>query len=198
MPVQRGPGPVITHSGSRVGVGGGFLHVAEQERRHRNWRRGDERVAKRVRPDGLGDPRAAGYLADDRAAPCQSHRRPSGARKMGPSQRSPMARSIARAVRGGSGHGGDLAALAGDHQGSVPALYPQGRDLRPVASDTRSPLRASRQISAWLGGAGRRRPAARRARCGPARWRAIHNPVRGRRTLAAGEWPRSSSSTAYR
>src|SRR5260221_14463578 len=26
---------------------------------------GDERVAERVRPHGLGDPRAAGYLADD-------------------------------------------------------------------------------------------------------------------------------------
>ncbi len=38
-----------------------------------------------------------------RAAPCRSSRRPSGARKIGPSQRSPMARSIARAVRGASG-----------------------------------------------------------------------------------------------
>jgi hypothetical protein len=38
-----------------------------------------------------------------RPAPCRSSRRPSAARNTGPSVRSPMARSIARAVRGASG-----------------------------------------------------------------------------------------------
>jgi hypothetical protein len=44
-------------------VGGGFLHVA-------GWnpciqRCGDECVPQGVRPDGLGDPGAAGYPADN-------------------------------------------------------------------------------------------------------------------------------------
>ena len=38
-----------------------------------------------------------------RPAPCRSSRRPSAARNTGPLVRSPMARSIARAVRGASG-----------------------------------------------------------------------------------------------
>jgi len=53
----------------------------------------------------------------------------SGARVSGPSVRSLMARSIARAVRGASGHGDHLAALAGDDQGAVPALKAQVLDV---------------------------------------------------------------------
>jgi hypothetical protein len=49
-----------------------------------------------------------------RPAPWRSSRRasPSAARKIGPSMRSPIAKSIVRAVRGASGM---VAALAGDH-----------------------------------------------------------------------------------
>jgi hypothetical protein len=56
-----------------------------------------------------------------RPAPCRSSCRPSAVRKTGPSLRSLMARSIARGA-GCERDGDDLAALAGDHQGTVPAL----------------------------------------------------------------------------
>jgi hypothetical protein len=45
-----------------------------------------------------------------------------------PAARSPMARSIARAVRGASGDGDDLAAVAGDRQRPVPAIEAQVLD----------------------------------------------------------------------
>ncbi len=99
--VQRGPGPVISHRGAWVSMGGGFLDIPQ---RHPGiQRRGDERVAQRVRPDGLGDPGPPGDAVDDPPGACRSNRRPSAVRKIGPSVRSPMARSIARAVRGASG-----------------------------------------------------------------------------------------------
>jgi hypothetical protein len=47
---------------------------------------------------------------------------------MGASPRSPMARSIARAVRGASGMVTTLPALAGDGQGPVAAFGAQGLD----------------------------------------------------------------------
>src|SRR5712692_2837224 len=54
------PGAVVPHGGSGVGVGGGFLYVAQ-------WpagvNRGDERVTQRMRPDGLCDSGPAGYLS---------------------------------------------------------------------------------------------------------------------------------------
>ena len=80
---------------------GGFLHVAQ---RHAGIERGgDERVPERVRADGLPIPARRATRRTIRAAPCRSSRRPSPARNIGPSVRSPMARSIARAVRGASG-----------------------------------------------------------------------------------------------
>jgi hypothetical protein len=48
---------------------------------------------------------------------------------MGPPQRSPVARSIARAVRGASGMVTTLAALAGDGQSPVPAFQAQLLDI---------------------------------------------------------------------
>jgi hypothetical protein len=48
-------------------------------------------------------PARRAVLRTIRPAPCRSSRRPSAARNTGPSVRSPMARSIARAVRGTSG-----------------------------------------------------------------------------------------------
>src|SRR6266536_747869 len=54
-------------------------------------------------PMGLAIPARRAIRWTIRAAPCRSSRRPSGASKTGPSLRSPMARSIARAVRGASG-----------------------------------------------------------------------------------------------
>jgi len=65
-----------------------------------------------------------------RPAPCRSSRLPSGARDTGPSARSPMARSIARAVRGASGMATIVPPLAGDRQHPVPALQAQVPDVR--------------------------------------------------------------------
>jgi len=63
MPVERRACPVITHRGPRVGVGRGFLHVAE---RYAGVQSGsDEGMPQRVRPDVLADPGAAGDAADD-------------------------------------------------------------------------------------------------------------------------------------
>ncbi|HEU5388023.1 MAG TPA: hypothetical protein VFV73_19175 [Streptosporangiaceae bacterium] len=49
---------------------------------------------------GLPIPARRAVWRTIRPAPCRSSRRPSAARNTGPSVRSPMARSIARAVRG--------------------------------------------------------------------------------------------------
>ena len=54
-------------------------------------------------PTGLVIPARRATFRTIRPAPCRSSRRPSPVRKTGPSQRSPVARSIARAVRGASG-----------------------------------------------------------------------------------------------
>jgi hypothetical protein len=90
-----------------------------------------------------------------------------------------LARSQADRRRGGRRErdGDDLAALAGDDQSAVTALGAQGLDAATVASDTRSPLRASSKISACP--AVVPSPAATsaaRARCCPARWRETHSP----------------------
>jgi hypothetical protein len=83
-----------------------------------------------------------------RAAPCRSSRRPSGARKSGPWQRSPTARSIARAVRGASGMVTTLPPLRVITKVRCPRSVPSASISAPVASETRSPLRASRESSA--------------------------------------------------
>jgi hypothetical protein len=101
MAVQAGPCPVVAHGRARVGVRGGLLDVAQRDPGVEGG--GDERVSQRVRADVLGDPGAAGDRRTIRAAPCRSSLRPSAATKSGPSFRSSMARSMARAVRGARG-----------------------------------------------------------------------------------------------
>jgi hypothetical protein len=97
MPVQRGACPVRPHGGARVGVRGGFLNIARRDTGVQ--RGGDQCVAEGVRPDRLGDAGPPDDAPDDppSGAPVQ----PPAIRSQttGPSLRSPMARSIARAVR---------------------------------------------------------------------------------------------------
>jgi hypothetical protein len=147
VPVQRGAGPVVAHRGA-VSVGGGFLDVAQRDTGIQ--RGGNERVAQGVRPDGLGDSGPPGDTI--RPAPCRSSRRPSGARKIGPSARSPVARSIARAVRGASGMVTTLLPLRVITRVRWPRSMPRPSAFAPVASKTRRPLRASREISACSAG----------------------------------------------
>jgi hypothetical protein len=90
-----------------------------------------------VRAEVLGDPCAAGDAADDAggAVPVKpppvrgGEQRPFGALADRQVDRPGGAR------RQRDGH--HLPALAGDHQGAVPALEAQVLDVRPVASDTR-------------------------------------------------------------
>ena len=144
--VQRRPGSVIAHSGSRIGVRSGFLHVPQ-------WhagveRRSDERMPQRVRPNGLGDPGAASDLADD----------PGGTMAVQPpTVRGQEDRAFTALADGqvdrpcGAGcerDSDDLAAFAGDYRVRCPRSKPMASMSAPVASETRSPLSASREISA--------------------------------------------------
>jgi len=126
VPVQAGAGPVIPHRGARVGVGGGFLHVPQ---RHPGVERRGERVSQGVRADVLGDLGAAGDPAEDPggAVPVQ----PPPVR--GEEQRSFGALVDGQVDRPGGArcqrNGDDLAALAGDDQGAVPAFQAQLLDV---------------------------------------------------------------------
>jgi hypothetical protein len=76
VPVQGCPGPVVAHSGPRVGVRCRFLDVAQ---RHARVQRGsDESVPQGVRPDRLSDPGAAGDPTDD--PPCAAPVHPAAVR----------------------------------------------------------------------------------------------------------------------
>ena len=101
VPVQAAAGPVVPHRGAWIGVRGGLLHVAQRDPGIQRSR--DERVPERMRRDGLADAGVAGDLADDPPGAVPVQPPASAARNIGPSVRSPMARSIARAVRGASG-----------------------------------------------------------------------------------------------
>ena len=128
VPVQAAAGPVISHRGPRVRMGGGFLHVAQ---RNPGIQRGrDECVSQRVRGDWLGDPGPAGDPADDPpgavpvqppAVPGQEHGTV-GALADGQIDRPDGARC--------QRDGDDLAALAGDGQRPVAALQAQVLDVR--------------------------------------------------------------------
>ena len=74
-----------------------------RSRRTRVQRRGDERVPEGVGSYLLGDPSVAGDAPHDPPSAVPVQPSPVGSEEDGPSQRSPMARSIARAVRGASG-----------------------------------------------------------------------------------------------
>ena len=101
-----------------------------------------------MRRDGLADPGAAGGLTDDPPGAVPVQRRPSAARNIGPSVRSAMARSIARAVRGASGIVTTLPPLRVIVSVRCPRSRPRCSMSAPVASETRSPFNASREISA--------------------------------------------------
>jgi hypothetical protein len=114
MPVEAGARPVVAHGGARVGVRGGFLHVAEGDSGVESG--GDECVPQGVGADLLGNPGAAGDAADDPggAVPVQP------AAVAGEEQRSFGALADGQVDRPGGARrqrdSDDLAALAGDDQ----------------------------------------------------------------------------------
>jgi hypothetical protein len=111
VPVETAAGTVIVDRGPRVSVGGGFLDISQGDPSIEGCRY--ERVAERVRPDGLADPGAASDPSDDPgcAVPVQSaaigsqEERPVAALADGQIDRSRGARR--------QRDGDDLAALAG-------------------------------------------------------------------------------------
>jgi hypothetical protein len=62
-----------------------------------------------------------------------------------------MARSIARAVRGRERDGDDLAALAGDHQGPVPALDAHGFNIGTSGFGGPQPVERQQRDQRMLG-----------------------------------------------
>jgi hypothetical protein len=195
VPVQRSPGPVVPDRGARVGVRGRFLHVPQ---RHAGIERGcDERMPSVWGPIFLARPARRASRRTIRPAPCRSSRAPAGVVKIGPSHRSPTARSIARAVLGASGMTAFLPPLRMIARVRWPRSVPSASTSAPVASDTRSPFRASSEIRACS--AADPRPAATsRAptslRSSPAA--SDSHSSRGRRTCTTGECASRSSSTA--
>jgi len=161
VPVQAGARTVVAHRGARVCVRCGLLNVAERDARVE--RGGDERVPQRVRAGVPGDPRPAGDPADDPGGAVPVQPPPVPARKSGPSVRSPIAGSIARAVRGASGMVTTLPPLRLMTRVRWPRSRPRCSMSAPVASGTRSPLSASREISVCS--ADGASPAAIRSRC---------------------------------
>ena len=108
-------------------MGGGFLHVPE---RHACVeRRGDEPVRERVWPDGLGDPGAAGYPVDDPGGAVPVQPTAIGSQQDGPFTALADGQVDRPGGARGERDGDDLAALAGDHQGPVPALHAQGLNV---------------------------------------------------------------------
>jgi hypothetical protein len=143
-------------------VRGGFLDVAERDPGVEGG--GDERVPQRVRPNGFGDPRAAGDPADDPGGSVPVQPLPVVGEEDWPVR--PLADSQVDRPHGTGCErdGDDLAALAGDNKRPVLALDAQVldagaggfRDPQPVER-TRSPLSASSEISACSPGGPARR-----------------------------------------
>jgi len=159
---------------------------------------GDERVPQGVRGDQLGIPRAASSLADDppgavpvqpAAVPGEEHR-PFGMFAEGQVDRPGGAR------RQRDGH--DLAALAGDGQGPVPALEAQVLDVSAGGFGDPQPVQGEQRDQRVPG---RRSPPGRhqqRAELIAIQGDSMRLVIDSRRRMcAASERSRSSSSTAY-
>src|SRR5436190_11527786 len=102
-------------------------------------------------PAGLAIPARRATRRTIRPAPCRSSQPPWADRKIGPSERSPMARSIARGARC-ERDGDNLAALAGDHQSPVPALDAQGLDVGTGSFGHAQPVERQQGDQRMLGG----------------------------------------------
>ena len=155
VPVEAGASPVVSHRGARVGVRGGFLHVAQWHPGVKRSR--DERVPQRVRADVLGDPGAAGGPMND----------PGGAVAVQPPAIGGQEQRPAGALAGGQvdcpggtwceRDGDDFAALAGDNQGAVPAFQAQLVDVSAGGLADPQPVQRQQRDQGVLGG---------RAECG--------------------------------
>ena len=128
MPIQRDACPVVAHGGARVGVRGGFLHVAQGDAGIEGG--GDEGVAQRVRADRLVHSGASGDAAHDPARAVAVHSltvRAQEDRSVEPF----TDREVDRAGgTRGERDGDDLAALAQHGQGAVATFEAEFVDVR--------------------------------------------------------------------
>ena len=133
-------------------MGGGLLHIPERDPSVQ--RGGDERVPQGVRPDGLGDPRPAGHPPDDPPGAVPVEPAPIGRQEDG--SFGALADGQVDRPRGAwrQRDGDHLAALAGDHEGAVPALDAQGLDIRAGGLGDPQPVQREQRDQRML----RRRP----------------------------------------
>jgi hypothetical protein len=149
VPVETAAGAVVANCGPWVSVGGGFLDISQGDASIEGCRY--ECVAECVRPDGLGHPSAASDPPDD----------PGGAVPIQPSAiRTQKKRPVAALADGqverprrprGQRDGGHLAALAGDHQGPVPALDAQRLNVRADGFRHPQPVQGQQRDQRVLG-----------------------------------------------
>jgi hypothetical protein len=167
--VQAGAGAVVAHGGARVGVGGGFLHVAERYPCVEGG--GDERVPQGVRAYLLGDSRAAGDPADDAGGAVPVQPLPVGGEEQ--RARGPLADGQVDGPGGtwGERDGDDLPALAGDDQGPVTAFLAQVLDVRAGGLGHTEPVEGQQGDEGMLGRGPR--PAATRSAPTSLRSRAV-------------------------
>ena len=146
VPVEGLATPVVAHRRSRVGVTGRFLDVTQRYAGVQGG--GDEGVSQGVRSDPLADLGSAGDAPHDPPSGVAVQPLPVASMKIGPSSRSPTARSIARATRGASGIVTSLPPLRTTVRVRWPRSWPSASMLAPIASDTRSPFNASNDTNA--------------------------------------------------
>ena len=193
--VQRDPGPVAAHSGAGVACEAASWTSRKGTPASNG---GNESLAQGMRAGAAWLCRPVGPPA----VRCGRHRgrpgaSPSGPRNSGPSLFSPIARSMARAVRGANGTVTTLPPLRKMVRVRWPRCKPSASILAPVASEA-----AARSGPARTGGRarglarGRQRRAGHPPRCGQGRW----HGTRSRCGVSARAQPvngrSSSSSTA--
>ena len=149
VPVQAAAGPVISHRGPRVRMGGSFLHVPQRDPASKLAVMNACRSVCGV--TGLVIPARRAVLRTIRPAPCRStsNRRRQEYRPVGALAGGQVDR---RAVRGASGMVTTLPPLRVMVRVRWPRSRPSCSMSAPAASDTRRPFRASSEISACSGG----------------------------------------------
>ena len=145
--VERDPGAVVAHRGSRVGVGGGFLDIAQRDTGVEGG--GDESVAQRVGAGVLVDPSRLRDAAHDPGCGVTIQSATVVAEENGalkPFTHDKINRP--RAVRGARGMVTVLPPLRSTVSARCRRSRARSSIRAPIASETRSPFNASSEISA--------------------------------------------------
>ena len=152
MPVQGDAGAVVAHGGARIGVGCGLLHVGQRDAASRA---AVMTACRRVwGPTGLVIPSGRATRPTIRPAAWRSKRLASRPVKIGPSNSSPIDRSMARAVRGARGMVMILPRLRVIVGVRRRRARPRGRYRRRSPPTPAGRLRATNDTTSPLWGAG--------------------------------------------